>query len=83
MITEAVDIAFSMVTLVPPALICYPRRFNEAAEYVEPRLHYWNDQTPSSLITIYFRPALFFSANGRIGSKGEVGNKQPEGQLYR
>ena len=76
MISEGVSMAFSMVTLVPPAIVCFPTRYNE--EWVEPRIHYWDDETSQSKISVYFRPALFLSSTGVLGSKGEVGNKQLE-----
>ena len=78
MIEEGINIAFSMVTLVPPVLICHPPKYNE--DWMEPRSNYWSDKgchTPMP-ITIYFRPVLFFSSTGGIGTKGEVGNKSFE-----
>ena len=80
MISEGVSMAFSMVTLVPPAIVCLPTRYNE--EWFEPRIHYWDDETLQSKISVYFRPALFLSSTGLLGSKAEVGNKQLEKDVH-
>lgn len=74
MITEAVNIAFSMVTLVPPAFISLPEHYNE--DWVEPRTTCWNTKSSSKTeITIYFRPTLFYGSScAGVGSRAEVGN---------
>ena len=74
MITEAADIAFSMVTLVPPAVIVYPANYIE--DWVEPKAKYWKHEKiiSSTKLTVYFRPTFFLSANGQIANKAEVGN---------
>ena len=71
MTTEAVHLAWDMVTLVPPALICQPSQYHE--EWHEKRVTYWSE-TFSPHPLIYFRPVLLFSALGHVGYKGEVGN---------
>ena len=68
----AVDLAWKIVTLVPPALVCHPKEYNQ--DWMERRSTAWNDEAPSCP-TIYFQPVLFYSALGHIGHKGIVGNK--------
>ena len=79
MTTEAVHLAWDMVTLVPPALICQPSQYHE--EWHEKRITYWSEESLLHVHPlIYFRPVLFFSALGHVGYKGEVGNvsERPE-----
>ena len=71
MTTEAVNLAWDMVTLVPPALVCQPSQYHE--EWHEKRVTYWKEESLHRLL-IYFRPVLLFSALGHVGYKGEVGN---------
>ena len=73
MAQEAAKIALDMITLVPPAIVCQPKRYQE--EWQDKRTTYWKED--SDIPSIYFRPVLFFSALGHIGCKGEVGNTIP------
>ena len=70
MAEEAAKLALDMVTLVPPAIVCQPKQYQE--EWQDKRIAHWEKDSKRSLI--YFRPVLFFSALGHIGCKGEVGN---------
>ena len=73
MAKEAAKIALDMITLVPPAIVCQPKRYQE--EWQDKRTTYWKED--SDIPLIYFHPVLFFSALGHIGCKGEVGNTIP------
>ena len=70
----AVELAWKIVTLVPPALVCLPKEYNE--DCMERRYTAWSDEAPSCP-TIYFKPVLFYSALGHRHReiKGIVGNK--------
>ena len=72
MIDISVSLAWDMVTLVPPAIVCQPDVYQE--EWHEKRIKYWNDTTTSSMPLVYFRPVLFYSSLGHVGCKGEIGN---------
>ena len=71
MVDKAVHLAWDMVTLVPPAVVCQPSQYCE--EWHEKRITYWSEESlPHPLI--YIRPVLFFSALGHVGCKGIIGN---------
>lgn len=75
MVEEAVHLAWNMLTLVPPALLCQPTDYKE--EWHEKRITSWNKEaTPDPVV--YFRPVLFYSARSHIGFKGAIGNSQPK-----
>ena len=71
MIKLSVSLAWDMVTLVPPAIVCQPDVYRE--EWHEKRIKHWNDSKPSRPL-VYFRPVLFYSSLGHVGCKGEIGN---------
>ena len=71
MVDKAVHLAWDMVTVVPPAVVCQPSQYCE--EWHEKRIAYWSENSsPHPLI--YIRPVLFFSALGHIGYRGIIGN---------
>lgn len=74
MVGEAVGLAWSVLTLVPPALIYQPTQYKE--EWHEKRATSWNKDLPSSDPVVYFKPILLYSALGHVGCKGAIGNIQ-------
>ena len=80
LITAAATITWEMVTLIPPAISCTPRKFDK--HYHEQRNALWKvKKGPYELI--YTRPVLFFGSDGHVGMAGQVGNKpcDPEGAI--
>ena len=71
-VKKAVKLAWMTVTLVPPALVSYPKEYDE--DWMDKRITAWSKDEPSCPI-IYFQPVLFYSALGQVGLKGIVGNK--------
>ena len=70
-VDKAVHLAWDMVTLVPPAVVCQPSWYHE--EWHEKSITYWSENSsPHPLI--YIRPVLFSSALGHVGCKGIIGN---------
>ena len=79
-ITAAATITWEMVTLIPPAISCTPRKFDK--HYNEQRDALWKvKKGPYELV--YTRPVLFFGSDGHVGMTGQVGNKpcDPEGAI--
>jgi hypothetical protein len=72
MVTEATELAWNMVTLVPPALVVQPTEYLE--EWHDKRITSWDDDA-SPNPSIYFCPVLFHDSLGQIGCKGVIGNK--------
>ena len=80
-ITAAATITWEMVTLIPPAISCMPRKFDK--HYNEECNALWKvKKGPYELV--YIRPVLFFGSDGHVGVAGQVGNKtcDPEGAIY-
>ena len=75
MCEDAVKIAFHMVTLIPPGVLCQPKYYVDG--WQEKRLKFWEESSLESSL-IYFRPIFFFSALGHVGCTGEVGNVIPK-----
>lgn len=75
MLDNAIELAWNMVTLVPPAIVYQPLDYVE--EWQERRYTCWKEDGGSSGL-IHFRPVLFFSALGHVGCKGEIGNIPPQ-----
>lgn len=79
-ITAAATITWEMVTLIPPAISCMPRKFDK--HYNEQRNALWKvKKGPYELV--YTRPVLFFGSDGHVGVMGQVGNKpcDPKGAV--
>jgi hypothetical protein len=75
MTEKAVELAWNMVTLVPPALVVQPAEYLE--EWHDKRITSWDDDA-SPNPSVYFRPVLFHSCLGHVGCKGVIGNITPE-----
>lgn len=72
MIEKAVRVAWNMVTLVPPPLLCQPLMYSE--EWHERRTTYWSDDIEDNTNLMYFQPVMFYSALEQVATKGMIGN---------
>ena len=73
---RAAQIAFSMVTQVPP-MICSvkPNEFDDSIHDIKHTS--WKVESPPYELT-YIRPILFFGQHGVVAVKGQVGNNPVE-----
>lgn len=73
MVVKAVHLAWNMITLVPPAIICQPTEYKE--EWHEKQFTSWNKDLSDNPV-VYFEPLLFYSSRGHVQCKGIIGNTQ-------
>lgn len=76
---EAVQIAWDMLMLKPPAIACTPKKCTQSwhMEY-GPQ---WNGRKPAEPM-IYYRPLLLYGAGGSTATQALVGNKQPNSRHF-
>ena len=67
----AVQIAWDMLMLQPPEIVCMPEKYSKA--WHEDYGQAWDSSKPSHPHT-YFRPLLFLGAGGSVATRAIVGN---------
>ena len=72
-VSQAISLAWSMVTLQPPMVIDTQEKFDD--EHHERQHGYWSEDRPSDPMQ-YFRPTLFRSCMGELAEKAWVSNCQ-------
>lgn len=66
-VTKACELAWNIVTLVPPAVIGCPSEYNEDIHEIRFR----TGSGPYTLTT-YYRPVLFHGSHGQLAEKGLI-----------
>ena len=72
--STAVQIAWDMLMLKPPAIVCLPKKYTKAWHQDYGPL--WNDRKPPEPL-FYLRPLLLYGAGGSVATKALVGNRSP------
>ena len=70
--TTAIQIAWDMFMLKPPAIVCRPKKYTKAWHQDYGPL--WDDQEPAESL-VYLRPLLLYGAGGSVATKALVGNR--------
>ena len=74
-VTEAIDIAWSLVTAVPPLIAsCEEQNF---CENLHEKAFTWDDKRPSNYKLKYNRPVLYTNFLGAVTQRGLVRNAKP------
>ena len=73
--STAVQIAWDMLMLKPPAIACTPIKYTKAWHQEYGPL--WNDRKPAEPV-VYLRPLLLYGAGGSVATKALVGNRSTE-----
>ena len=74
-VTQAIDIAWSLATAVPPLIsTCDERTFRDDLHEKSPA--YWDDNCPTHYELKYIRPVLYTNSLGAVTQKGSVRNAQ-------
>ena len=73
MIQKASEIAWGMVTQVPPMICSEPRKLSEKLHEIK-ECHWQVNDGPYELV--YLRPVLFHNRHGAVAAQGQVGNKE-------
>lgn len=71
-VSGAIRVAWKMLTLNPPAIICKPKKYSERW-HEEFRKKWHEDYRHYNLV--YYRPVMLYGAGGTVAVKGKVGNK--------
>lgn len=79
-VIKAIDIAWSLVTAVPPLIpSCDERTFHDD---LHEKSIYWDDECQTNYKIKYIRPVLYTNSLGAITQKGSVRNaKLDEGKI--
>ena len=76
-VTNAINIAWSLVTAVPPFISsCDEHTFHDD---LHEKSVYWEDDSESTYKLKYIRPVLYTNSLGAITQKGSVRNTKPDG----
>ena len=70
--TTAIQIAWDMFMLKPPAIVCRPKKYTQVWHQDYGPL--WDDQKPAESL-VYLRPLLLYGAGGSVATKALVGNR--------
>ena len=70
--STAVQIAWDMLMLKPPAIACTPKKYTKAWHQEYGPL--WDDRKPTESL-VYLRPLLLYGAGGFVATKALVGNR--------
>ena len=70
-VAEATGMAWDMLTLVPPAILCTPEKYSEDWQEVVSKSCVEGDHYTLS----YYRPLMLFHAHGPVAVKAIVGKK--------
>ena len=74
--TQAIDIAWSLVTAVPPLIAsCDECTFRDNLHEQHPS---WDDERLTDYELKYIRPVLYANSLGAVTQKGSVRNAEPE-----
>ena len=76
----AVQIAWDMFMLKPPAIVCRPEKYTKVWHQDYGPL--WDDQKPAKPL-VYLRPLLLYGAGGSVATKALVGNRNPSSNNIR
>ena len=71
----AVEIAWDMLMLKPPAIACTPNKYTKAWHQEYGPL--WDDRKPAESL-VYLRPLLLYGAGGSVATKALVGNRSTD-----
>ena len=70
-IAEAISVAWEMLTLMPPAVLCTPEKFSESWHEVVSK----PCDNGSYYKLTYYRPLMLYCAHGPVAVKAIVGKK--------
>lgn len=71
-ISNAIKLAWNMITVHPPMVIDTPKTFSEKIH--ERQSKQWKEGL-TKFDLVYMRPVLYESCNGEVAKKGWVGNE--------
>ena len=71
-VASAIQIAWEMLTLDPPAIVCKPERYTNAWHMKIGKK--WKSHQFYDLV--YYRPVMLYGAGSSVAVKGKVGNKK-------
>ena len=75
-ISNATQLAWSMITIQPPMVIDTPSEFSE--DIHERQKRQWKAEL-DSYVLVYMRPVLYESHDGEVAKIGWVGNEEDHG----
>ena len=78
--SSAVEIAWDMFMLKPPAIVCRPKKYTKAWHQDYGPL--WDDRESAESL-FYLRPLLLYGAGGSVATKALVGNRSPSSNDIR